>query len=500
MQTSILTIRPWLALVALFSLFAVGCAAGLGGARTSLKKNDLAGAEASLQKFLAENPDNAEAHMLMGDLRMRQGRSIEAGRSYDRALEAKTPALTAAQRSDIYKSRYDDWVRLYNLAIKHRNDSDPRGAILYLDTAIAVMPDASRTLWLQAVLAGDLKDNDLRQRSVDRYIASVQSDVNEGLKLGLQLGMSPQQVEAKLGTIPAADRKFDDDKGTIIVRPRRLALSFIKDDSGNMILDGWHFFKETDPEIAYQVPSSIFAQAYYVTAVAAYEAGEGDPKRYDEALRLLDIVSKLDPSNKETSRITSDIYVRTNRTAEARTAYEASIRENPNDAGLFVNYGNFLLTIQDYAGALKQYASAISVAQKGSEEYEKALFNSGATYRNWGAVILDSMRRAANGKPLTAKQTDLVNSKLREAVRYFEQLREAQGARVDFPLLSELVVLYAVIGDAGKQKSTLAALEARASAETSNCNYWRTMSQVYANLGDEKKYDSAKARADSICE
>ena len=162
---------------------------------------------------------------------------------------------------------------------------------------------------------------------------------------------------------------------------------------------------------------------------------------------------------------------------------------------------------RDPAGELKLGGTCLNVGcipskalLASSEEYEKALFNSGATYRNWGAVILDSMRRAANGKPLTAKQTDLVNGKLREAVRYFEQLREAQGARVDFPLLSELVVLYAVIGDAGKQKSTLAALEARASAETSNCNYWRTMSQVYANLGDEKKYDSAKARADSICE
>jgi len=489
---------PLLAAV-LLSLVAVGCAAGLGSARTSLKKNDLAGAEASIQKFLAENPDNGEAHMLMGTLRLRQGRSLEAARSYDRAMAANTPALTPAQRSDIYKERYDDWVRLYNAAIKHRNEDDPRGGILYLDTALAMMPEATRTLWLQAVLAGDLKETDARQRYIDRYISLVQPDVTEGLKLGLKLGMTPEQVEAKLGTIPASDKKFDDEKGIMVASARRLALSFIKDEGGTMILDGWHFFDAKDPEIAYQVPRSIFAQAYYVSAVAAYEAGESDPKRYDDALRLLGIVEKLDPSNKETGRFTSDIYMRTNRTAEARTAYEESIRQNPGDAVLLLNYGNFLLNTGDYSGALEQYKRTIAAAEKGSEEYERALFNSGATYKNWGVAIDDSIRRAAGSKPITPRQTELVNSKLRESARYFEQLRESQGARTDFPLLSELVILYTVMGDAAKQRSTLSALEARATAETSNCTYWRTMATVYANLGDGKKSDAATERASSLC-
>ena len=204
------------------------------------------------------------------------------------------------------------------------------------------------------------------------------------------------------------------------------------------------------------------------------------------------MVERLDPQQEGVGPVIADIYVRSNRTGEAKTAYEENIRQNPNDAGLRINYGTLLVNLKDYSGAIEQFKKAVDLTQNSDEKHQTALFDLGAVYKNWGA---DLQKNA--GDKATKAQIDEYSGKLRESLKYFDQLRAIQGGQ-DFRLLSEMANLYLVLGQDADFTRTLGSLESLKGANDESSEYWSVMSRLYTIKGDGKKAQDALDRADAL--
>lgn len=466
-------------------------------AKVAINAKDYKKAEESLKREVTARPQNSEAWILLAKIYEEQGRFAELNDAFDHAQTATQPPLTAEQREAIVIKRYNFWSIMYNAAGKARGAGDYQLAMRKIDTAITLRPDANENYYLQGLVAGSAGDSNRQMRIYEDYARRVRPDVDKGVASGLALGMSPADVQRALGT--PTEEEVDSTGGWAYFAAKGLALYYAPTQTGEISLNGWRSIAAADAAILRRIPASIQSDVFYALGVEAYYAGERNRARYDDALNSFRLVEKLDPSYKEIGRTIAQIYITTGRTKEARERYEQEIRDNPNDPTLAINYGNFLINMKDYQGAIDRYQQAARVAEgKEEERFHQALFNLGAAYKNWGAELQDSIRKVTGSKTPTRQQEEVYMSKLRESVKQFERLREIKGTTVDFGVLFELANLYQVLGDNTKMKGLLGSLESMKGTQGESSAYWYAMSRLYANIGDGPKSESALSKAEAL--
>ena len=113
-------------------------------------------AEEALQQALEQNPNDPEAHFLMGRVHRIKERYVEMAASFDRSLEI----------SSRFKSRIDDirervWREMYNnQGVPQFNEGDYEETIRSMETADIVMPNRWETYNLMGMAYDGLKDHE----------------------------------------------------------------------------------------------------------------------------------------------------------------------------------------------------------------------------------------------------------------------------------------------------------------------------------------------------
>jgi tetratricopeptide (TPR) repeat protein len=473
-------------------------------AKLAIQKKDFQKAEEFLRKEVGARPQNSEAWMMLGELYEQQGKYGEMNEAYDKAIVATQPSLTPSQKTNIHAKRYNAWLENYNGALGLYNDAIQKSdrslyqqALQRLDAAERIRPDYAENLYLRATIYRAMEDAARETETYRKYIDALRHDVETGMKAGLALGMTPAQVETKLGKA-TSQQMSDTNGGFMYYQPNDLYVYFTGfDRSGSNRVEGWKYFTDAStPDLIRQAPYLIRSAPYYTLGVDAYYAGEKDRARYNQALDYLQLVQRLDMQQEKVGQVIADIYSRTGRTAEAKSSFEQSIRDNPNDPALYINYGTLLVNLKDYDGAIENFRKVLSLSKEGEEKHQTALFNLGAVYKNWGAALQDSLNKLAKGKMSNA-QIEVYSAKLRESAKYFEEYRKSYGG-TDYIVLVELGNLYLVLGDESKFNESLKGLEGLEAANSGNYEYWEALSRLYVIKGDTKKADTALKRADAL--
>lgn len=472
-------------------------------ARVALQQKDLQKAEESLKKEVAARPQNSEAWMLLGEIYEQQGRFSDMNSAFQKALEANQPTLKPEARANLFAKRYNLWLENFNSALSLRDSAEGSGnqalyseALRKIDDAMLLRPGYPDNYFVRAAIQRDLKNDAAATQSYKDYIQAARPDIDPGMKAGLALGMTPAQVESALGK--PAKNEVSNRGGYLYYPTDDLYVYFGPEASnGQTLVEGWHYYKNDDtPDRIKEAQYTLRGAPYYTLGVDAYFEGEKNQARYAEALQYLQMVEKLDRQQDKVGQVIADIYVRTNRTGDARRSFEESIRANPNDPVLYINYGTLLVNMKDYQAAIDNFRKVLPLTRPNEERHLTALFNLGAVYKNWGAHLQDSVRKATNNKE-TAAQATVYLEKLRESRNQFEEYRRQQGG-TDFAVLSELADLYIVLDDAPKLKETVTSLEAVKEANANNADYWSAMSRIYTIIGETRKAEDALRRADSL--
>jgi tetratricopeptide (TPR) repeat protein len=472
-------------------------------AKMAIRNKDYDKAEVNLKKEVAARPQNGDAWAMLADIYEQKNKYPEMLDAQEKALAATQPALSAQEQENIYLKRYNAWLATYNGALgAYRKASDGdnaqyQEALRLLDAASTLRPGYAENIYMRAAIYNEMKDKAQESATNKAYVDAVRSDVEKGMAAGLMLGMTRQQAEAKLGK--AAKVEFDSTGGFMQYATNDLVLYFDPSAHGDPTLVGWKYFQgEKLPDALKQSTQYIRSAPYYSLGIDAYDIAieaKSDAAKatasYDEALRYLQAAQQLDPAQTKAGQVIADIYGRTNRTGEAKAAFEANIKQNPNDPSAYINYGTLLVNLKDYPGAIDNFTKALGAAKEGEEKYQTALFNLGAVYKNWGA----DLQKAAGDKP-SNKQVDEYMGKLKESAQYFERYRKNSAG--DYAALAELANLYLVLGKTGEAKQLVTQLEGLQSSNESNAEYWDVMSRVYAVTNDIKKSEEAAKKADSV--
>jgi len=460
-------------------------------AKVAMQSKDYKKAEEYLKKETAARPQNGEAWVLLGDLYNQQERYVDMANAYDKALAAQPP-ITGDNMAKVAIDRYNAWLSKYNSAQKNYAAKSYDQALRDLDTAVMLRPEYADNVLLRGLVYRETSNKAEENRAYNRYIELVRSDVDAGLQAGLKLGMTRDQVEAKLGK--ATNQKINDASGGFAYyEPKNLAVYYAVQGAGEAPkVNGWRYFSGPTTDIQREMEWAIRSAPYYTLGVEAYQEGETNKQRYDDALRYLQTVERLDLGQEGIGPVIADIYVRSNRTGEAKSSFEENLRQNPNDAGLRINYGTLLVNMKDYSGAIEQFQNAATMTQPSDEKHQTALFDLGAVYKNWGAEL-----QSKYGDKPTKAQIDEYSGKLRESLKYFEQLRTIQGGK-DFRLLSEMANLYMVLDQTADLDRTVSALEGLKTTNAESSEYWNVLSRLYVVMGKAKPAEEAAAKADAL--
>jgi tetratricopeptide (TPR) repeat protein len=470
-------------------------------AKVALQRKDFKAAEDALRKEVTTRPQNAEAWKMLGGVYYAQERYIEMDRAYTSAMSGTTPALKDVDKQEIMTYRYNSWAKsyqraidAYNEGIKANNTQLYQEALVHLDTATLMRPTFAQNIFIRsAILSGLDRDADVRKAYTD-YIAAVAADVDRGLKAGLALGQSPEQVEAKLGKATRA-KLTDSTGGYYFYESQNLYVDFAPSESGNRPeVQGWHYYSEPVPPFIAEVPEEIRSTPYYILGFEAYKEGATNKARYNDALKYFQTLQRLDPRREGIGQLIAEIYVTSGRTAEAKALLEQQIRDNPKEPALYISYGNLLFEAKQYQASAESFRKVLDLGLKNDDpNLGVALFNLGAVYKNMGADMQDSIRRVSNAP--SPAQIEVYRKPLRESAKYFEQIRSMPGRATDYKLLAELGNLYDVLGEQAKVQQILTDLEKLEKDNKNDSQYWSAMSRFYAIIGDAKKAEMADKKA-----
>lgn len=491
MRRSVLLFPLAALFLALSGFDCAGSSAQMTTAKVALQRKDYAAAAAALEKEVELRPGNGVAWFTLAEIYDQQERPVDAMRAIEKARVATQPKLEAAQLEDTYIRQFNLWRNTYNRALNAYRKEEFRRALTILDTAQMVGPDYTENIYFRGTINEDLGDEAAATAAYREYVQKVTPMVEVGSKLGLALRMSPESVEAKLGK-PTRMQLDDTTGGYYYYAPQNLYVYYAPPTTERgLAVEGWNVFDATVPERLRAAPVLLRADPYAILGINAQKA-----KSYDEALRYLQALSRLDPARPGVSASITQIYLDTDQVDQAIASIRAQIAADPKDARSYIDLGNLYFGSKRPGEAIKAFESALALGLPSSDENVRtALFNLGAVYKNWGARLQDSIKEVSKGKP-TKAQTDVYLAPLRESVKYFERYRGDNPN--EFAVLVELGNLYDVLGDTGNRDKLITALEGLSSSNAQNKEYWRSMSRLYALIGDAKKAEAADKKADSL--
>jgi tetratricopeptide (TPR) repeat protein len=142
---------------------------------------------------------------------------------------------------------------------------------------------------------------------------------------------------------------------------------FIPDDTSVLLNAGVYFgpaANEYDKSVTYMkqyLEKGGKSQDPYIMLFGIYRDRQ---KNLDEALKIAKEAQEKFPNNPDFPRYELDIYIKTNRLPEARTAMEKQVKADPNDKESRYYLGVINYELKDYEAARKWYDEALKLDPK----------------------------------------------------------------------------------------------------------------------------------------
>lgn len=265
-------------------------------------------------------------------------------------------------------------------------------------------------------------------------------------------------------------------------------------------VEGWKFYGDNSniQDFYKQTSTPLRSSAFYHLGFNYYKAGDNDKSKYDDAIKMLTYVRRMDPSREDVNNILSETYIKSGKLSEAKATLDNQIASNPNEPTTYINYGNLLFGLKDFYGAAIKFQSVLKLNLNDDDSrLHTALFNLGATFKNIGGNCQDSIRKVVGNKEPKPDQLLAFEKPLRESIKYFEKLKKIKGKSADFATLSELGNLYDVLNEKEQIKTIIKDLEGieNISDNSTNGQYWRSMSRLYLLINDVKKAEESDKKA-----
>ncbi len=317
----------------LYALF-LGCqSTALTAAKLYLQQNEPQRAEEQLHQALQTEPQNAEAHFLLGQLYADQGKYQEMASSFARSLE-----LSPKFAAQIQELRQHYWAREYNEGVRQASAQPPEFpvALGYFGRATVIDPARLESWRNLAYVYYQLDSLDTTVRTYQHILSLAPSDTSTLYSIGvlcLKLGRA-QEAEQAL-------TEFNRLKPGQVEGLVNLAVAHVEQGE---LAEAEKVYLEAaavdpkDHRPHYNLGNLHFTQKNFPAALAAYQravelAPDDQDARYnlavahlaleqvDSAFPLLQQLAEQDPNNAAVWRELGRIHAIKGRVAESEKAY-----------------------------------------------------------------------------------------------------------------------------------------------------------------------------------
>jgi tetratricopeptide (TPR) repeat protein len=369
-----------------------------------------------------------------------------------------------------------------------------------LDTAVMLDDTQWENAFFRATILDALGDEAGTRAAYEKYIKDVTPAIERGVALGLGMGMTPEQVQARLGA--PTQSKLDTSGGMMFFNDHDVYVFFAPFE-GRVVVEGWRTFPAGYPEVLRQLGGVFRTKPFIQLAQQSYKEAQATKNRaaYDRALGYFQMLTRFDPEVQGVASIIANIYNETGRADEAMRLLQAEIAANPKSPRAYLELGNLHVPAKRYQEAADAFAKVLELGLPETDNSVKlALFNLGAVYKNWGGDVQRTLSESVRDRSkITPAQAETYLKPLRESAKYFERLRAVSPE--DIGVLAELANLYYVLGDDPKTTALVRQLEGYSDRHANSRAYWIAMSRLYAVVvGDETKSIAADKKAEAATE
>jgi len=325
--------RKVLSLLSLFALF-LGCqSTALTAAKLYIQQNEPLKAEEQLQQALQTEPQNPEAHFLLGKLYADQGRYPEMAASFVRSLE-----LGPKFAPQIQEQRQHYWAREYNEGVRQASAQSPAfpEALAAFQRATVIDPARLESWRNLAYVYYQLDSLDTTIRTYQHILALAPSDTSTLYSIGVLCLKQGRAQEAEAALAEYNRLKPGNAEGLV-----NLAVAHVEQGELAEAERAYHEAAQAAPQDHrpyYNLGNLHFNQKNYPAALAAYQrAAELAPadldSRYnlavahlaleqvDSAFPILQQLAAEDPGNAAVWRELGRIHAIKGRVKESEEAY-----------------------------------------------------------------------------------------------------------------------------------------------------------------------------------
>ncbi len=421
-------------------------------------------------------------------------------------------------RSMVETVRHNTWVELYNGGLNAYNQNpdskeQQTAAIGLLESAMKVAPDQPETYELLGDVYFSAQDTAKYIATYEDALKQVRSTHDQGVALGLRMRMEPSEVESAVGGSPSKDTNVylgGSDSARVFHYLSNDGFFYFEKapkPPHKWQLTGWRFTNTYEigmlPMRISTNPYRQLANYYYTKGNKALEAKDKAKAEeyYDQAIPLYVAIQSLDPSDENASTIIPEIYRKLDQPEKAKAQYEQMIATHPSK-NLYTAYGAVLLKSDDYEGAISSFQKALDI----DPAYEIALYDIGATYKNWAAA--DQKNQQSMPAP-TKKDTkkgqveqkdpkaEAIRSKLEKSTEYFEKVVALD--KKEYNSYSNLYENYDLLDKKDKSKEALANLESLKNSDAAKeSGYWDALGKIYVRVNRTQESADAFKKADQL--
>ncbi len=300
----------------------------LAQADEAIEKKDFQRAVDALQKYLAEKPDDALAHVQLGYALVGLSRREEARAEFSRAIELD-PKLTEAHM---------------NLALLLL-DREPAAAIAPLSKVVEMKPEQA---WPRQLLGTAYERSGKIPAAIEQFRAAARLDA-KNLDVRTDLG----RMLLAANRASEAETAF---REAFLLEPKSAAarlglarslLAQQKDEAAALEFAGYLELSPEDFETRLRLASLLVKLA-----------------KYDQALAELDRGTAARGDSAEVFRLRAEILFKQNHLPEAIAALEKAAMLSPQDAALRAQLGRLWLEQRDFPAAERELLEALRLDAK----------------------------------------------------------------------------------------------------------------------------------------
>ena len=434
--------------------------AEMTSAKLYINRKEFGNAEAQLVKEVAKNPKNEEAWYLLGQIRFELKNYAGMKDAFVKAKEAGSKF-----KKEIDGQTLATWGRLFNQGVEELNKAqDSSGFDRSIETyklASYVLPESTinqQNLGLAYYRKGDFESaipplKVALEKSKSLLAIRILSGIylvraNEFKTKFIELNKAVIDEMKNIGQIrekiKAADVKY------FIGEPNNVD----KETKGKgkqaiVVKEKWKYSKFN---LIVIIEGDFVSAVKYTTPYTALIDSSNHKLalvEYDKAIEVLRIGSASFPEDAEISESLMNAYIGAERNTEARVLLDDRVKKYPDSKFDHYNLGVFLLKDNKYEESVNQFKAVLAI----DSEFGSATYNLAATYVNWGVAEQERLKKEKKEDDKSYQE------KFKFAVPYLEKVIEGKPNDVQI---------------------------------------WELLGQVYANLGNVEKANSAYKKADEI--